>query len=84
MRCSVIMSAGLFALVALALGAGLTTEAQAGSFVTDPEPLQGSCGDYQCSPPEDCHSCPSDCGDCCGDHRCAPPEDCRSCPSDCC
>lgn len=43
----------------------------------------GSCGDYQCNPPEDCHSCPSDCGDCCGNNRCEPPEDGDSCPADC-
>jgi hypothetical protein len=46
-------------------------------------PAQASCGDYRCSPPEDCNSCPQDCGDCCGDRRCAPPEDCSSCPEDC-
>lgn len=47
------------------------------------EPLQGTCGDGQCQPPEDCRSCPQDCGGCCGDSRCDPPEDCRSCPQDC-
>lgn len=48
-------------------------------------PLQhdASCGDGRCSPPEDCNTCPSDCGSCCGDHHCRPPEDCHSCPSDC-
>lgn len=53
------------------------------SSVHDEEPMQGTCGDGQCQPPEDCHSCPRDCGDCCGDYRCEPPEDCRSCPQDC-
>lgn len=48
-----------------------------------PIPLQGNCGDGQCQPPEDCHSCPQDCGSCCGNNRCEPPEDCRSCPQDC-
>lgn len=47
-------------------------------------PLQDStCGDSRCSPPEDCNTCPQDCGSCCGDRHCAPPEDCRSCPADC-
>lgn len=51
---------------------------------TDAVPLQdASCGDGQCSPPEDCNTCPRDCGNCCGDRRCLPPEDCHSCPSDC-
>jgi hypothetical protein len=43
----------------------------------------GSCGDGACAPPEDCNSCPSDCGGCCGNHKCEPPEDCKSCPGDC-
>jgi hypothetical protein len=48
------------------------------------EPLQdASCGDGRCSPPEDCNTCPQDCGRCCGDYHCAPPEDCHSCPEDC-
>jgi hypothetical protein len=56
----------------------------AGAFAGEPVPLQGgTCGDGRCQPPDDCRSCPQDCGDCCGDGRCAPPEDCRSCPSDC-
>ena len=50
----------------------------------DADELQGgSCGDRSCDPPEDCHSCPQDCGDCCGNNRCEPPEDCNSCPQDC-
>lgn len=50
----------------------------------DAVPLQqSSCGDSRCSPPEDCNTCPEDCGRCCGDRRCAPPEDCHSCPADC-
>ena len=56
-------------------------ETAVGLGVDDAVPL--SCGDYRCDPPEDCHSCPSDCGDCCGNHRCEPPEDCNSCPQDC-
>lgn len=47
------------------------------------DPLQGTCGDGQCQPPEDCNTCPRDCGTCCGNTRCEPPEDCRSCPQDC-
>ena len=43
----------------------------------------GSCGDGKCSPPEDCSSCPQDCGSCCGNYHCEPPEDCHSCPQDC-
>jgi len=43
----------------------------------------GSCGDGRCQPPEDCNTCPSDCGTCCGNYRCEPPEDCNSCPQDC-
>ncbi|MFK7989701.1 MAG: hypothetical protein AB8I08_27025 [Sandaracinaceae bacterium] len=50
---------------------------------TDASPQQASCGDGRCQPPEDCDTCPSDCGSCCGDGRCAPPEDCNSCPTDC-
>ncbi|MBK8168958.1 MAG: hypothetical protein IPK60_01285 [Sandaracinaceae bacterium] len=44
---------------------------------------RGSCGDGQCAAPEDCNTCPRDCGQCCGDRRCAPPEDCNSCSRDC-
>jgi hypothetical protein len=52
--------------------------------VSGAEPLQDAvCGDGRCSPPEDCNTCPRDCGTCCGDRRCAPPEDCNSCPADC-
>ena len=43
----------------------------------------GACGDGKCNPPEDCNSCPQDCGTCCGNRRCDPPEDCHSCPQDC-
>ncbi|MEM9074309.1 MAG: hypothetical protein AAGE52_37795 [Myxococcota bacterium] len=45
------------------------------------EPL--SCGNGRCEPPEDCNTCPQDCGNCCGNYRCEPPEDCNSCPQDC-
>ncbi|HEY1954150.1 MAG TPA: hypothetical protein VGH28_01020 [Polyangiaceae bacterium] len=50
---------------------------------TEPTALHGACGDGQCSPPEDCNSCPQDCGSCCGNNHCEPPEDCHSCPHDC-
>ena len=51
----------------------------------DGDELQGgNCGNRACEPPEDCHSCPQDCGDCCGNRHCEPPEDCNSCPQDCC
>ena len=43
----------------------------------------GSCGNGKCEPPEDCNTCPQDCGQCCGNYKCEPPEDCRSCPQDC-
>lgn len=67
---------------ALALGFGMS-QAPAPS-IAPADPLQGgSCGDYRCQPPEDCRSCPQDCGDCCGNYRCEPPEDCNSCPQDC-
>jgi len=69
---------GLAALLA-ALGlviAAPTTRAAA------PAP-HGSCGDHKCAPPEDCNTCPQDCGTCCGNYRCDPPEDCHSCPQDC-
>ncbi len=46
-------------------------------------PLGATCGDGKCSPPEDCNTCPQDCGKCCGNYKCEPPEDCRSCPEDC-
>lgn len=64
----------------------LTDPGVAGPAVgSDADELQGgSCGDRQCQPPEDCHSCPQDCGSCCGNNRCEPPEDCNSCPQDCC
>lgn len=65
----------------LAFGFGM---AQAPAPAIEVEPLQGgSCGDYRCQPPEDCQTCPQDCGDCCGNYRCEPPEDCNSCPQDC-
>ncbi len=47
-------------------------------------PLDGArCGDGKCQPPEDCKTCPQDCGGCCGNQKCEPPEDCNSCPQDC-
>ena len=45
--------------------------------------LGAECGNGSCEAPEDCNTCPSDCGDCCGNHKCEPPEDCKSCPGDC-
>ena len=54
------------------------------AVAVDASPLQGgSCGDNRCQPPEDCNTCPQDCGTCCGNFRCEPPEDCNSCPQDC-
>ena len=48
------------------------------------DPLDGArCGDGKCTPPEDCNTCPQDCGKCCGDGKCNPPEDCNTCPQDC-
>jgi hypothetical protein len=46
-------------------------------------PLDARCGDGKCQPPEDCKTCPQDCGGCCGNQKCEPPEDCNSCPQDC-
>lgn len=81
------MIATFFA-AALAFGFGMSQAPAAASpaapiVAPAADELQGSCGDYQCQPPEDCHSCPQDCGDCCGNYRCEPPEDCNSCPQDC-
>jgi hypothetical protein len=79
--------------VGLVLGIGMTvtpadatpgTDAPTAPLTSDPVPLDESCGDGQCQPPEDCNSCPQDCGDCCGNGRCEPPEDCDSCSQDCC
>lgn len=82
---------GVLCLGALALGTSSVTgsvpseagRAEGEVTIDEAAPAQASCGDYRCSPPEDCNSCPQDCGDCCGDRRCAPPEDCNSCPEDC-
>jgi hypothetical protein len=75
--------------------AGFATTARASSSTFAPparatfsanaagDPVDARCGDYRCDPPEDCHTCPGDCGSCCGNYRCEPPEDCRSCPQDC-
>jgi len=65
------------------LAAVATLNDGAACGATDAEPMQASCGDGRCSAPEDCNSCPGDCGSCCGDGRCSPPEDARSCPRDC-
>jgi hypothetical protein len=79
-----------FAVIAAAQEPGqgdVASDVDGSSSWSDPgglEPLQnGACGDGQCQPPEDCHTCRQDCGDCCGNTRCEPPEDCRSCPQDC-
>jgi len=64
-----------FAAIGLAITAPSTQAA--------PAALHGSCGDGKCAPPEDCNSCPQDCGSCCGNYKCEPPEDCHSCPHDC-
>lgn len=74
--------ATLLSIVSLSSGA-LTASTEADAPSLDAAPMQNTCGDGQCQPPDDCHSCPQDCGSCCGDGRCAPPEDCRSCDRDC-
>jgi hypothetical protein len=66
-------------LVFLALGAA--TASKAATVVTPHG--GGNCGNGKCEPPEDCNTCPQDCGQCCGNYKCEPPEDCRSCPQDC-
>jgi hypothetical protein len=92
-RRSLLTLLAAFAAIVLSLGTGAATSGAEAHVLHDhashdlvldaPTPLQASCGNYRCEPPEDCRSCPSDCGDCCGNRRCEPPEDCRSCPSDC-
>jgi hypothetical protein len=57
--------------------------AEAPALETPAVPLEAKCGDGKCSPPEDCNTCPQDCGKCCGDGKCLPPEDCNTCPEDC-
>jgi len=66
-------------LVLLALGAATASKA---SPVVTPRG-GGNCGNGKCEPPEDCNTCPQDCGQCCGNFKCEPPEDCHSCPQDC-
>jgi hypothetical protein len=58
-------------------------ESPALALETPGVPLEAKCGDGKCSPPEDCNTCPQDCGKCCGDGKCLPPEDCNTCPQDC-
>ena len=85
------MLAALFFAV-LAFGFGMTqapSDASADTEQVSPELVEpgvaldadelqgGSCGDGQCQPPEDCNTCPQDCGQCCGNRRCEPPEDLR-------
>jgi len=66
----------------LALGAA--TSSKAAPTIESVTPRGGgSCGNGKCEPPEDCSTCPQDCGQCCGNRRCEPPEDCHSCPQDC-
>ncbi len=79
--------AAVLSIGAIALGASsglpLTTPSEA-LAPDEAVPMQrDTCGDGRCQPPDDCNSCPQDCGSCCGDNRCAPPEDCNSCPRDC-
>ncbi|HEY2367858.1 MAG TPA: hypothetical protein VGH87_15780 [Polyangiaceae bacterium] len=69
-------------LVLLALGAATASKA-APRFGSVTPRGGGNCGNGKCEPPEDCNSCPQDCGTCCGNYKCEPPEDCRSCPQDC-
>lgn len=86
-----IIFVGVFAVTLGLIGVDQPTAAAdspppiAQSAAEDPaEPMQQpSCGDGQCQPPEDCNTCPQDCGNCCGNNRCEPPEDCNSCPQDC-
>jgi len=77
-----------FFLSTLAFGVGMSQAPASdgpapADHVLEADALQGSCGDGSCSPPEDCNTCPQDCGQCCGNRRCEPPEDCNSCPQDC-
>ena len=46
---------------------------------------QTTCGDTLCMSPENCSSCPQDCGTCgvCGDGVCSANESCAFCPADC-
>ena len=70
-------------LVAFLLAIGFVVAGpKAEAAMTAPQ-AGGSCGDGKCSPPEDCNTCPQDCGQCCGNYKCEPPEDCHSCPQDC-
>ena len=84
--------AAVLSIGAIALGAGSglpgsTTTQRDELAPLEAQPLQrgDTCGDGRCQPPDDCNSCPQDCGECnrCGDYRCQPPEDCNSCPQDC-
>lgn len=83
--------AAVLSIGAIALGAssGLPiSHAQLDTLAPDEAaPMQrgDTCGDGRCQPPDDCNSCPQDCGECerCGDGRCQPPEDCDSCREDC-
>jgi hypothetical protein len=87
------MRQALLAVAALALvGSRLVPPASAAvpSAVPAPAPsagealpLDAKCGDGKCQPPEDCKTCPQDCGSCCGNGKCEPPEDCNTCPQDC-
>jgi len=80
-----------FFVALLGLGFGMTQATTAApvapshaAVAVDADELQGgNCGDNRCQPPEDCNSCPQDCGTCCGNYRCESPEDCNSCPQDC-
>ena len=56
--------------------------ARAASHVPGDYPCP-ACGDFACSPGEDCGGCPQDCSECCPNAQCAGEEDCQSCPLDC-
>jgi hypothetical protein len=77
---------------AICFAVGLAAGWWSGVSAADPRPAVAAtaipldaakCGDGRCSPPEDCNTCPQDCGKCCGNRKCEPPEDCNTCPEDC-
>lgn len=80
---SLALTLAALGLALAALGVGSLAHMPASAQSHDASPLQASCGNGRCEPPEDCRSCPRDCGECCGNNRCEPPEDCNSCPRDC-
>ena len=77
-----------------ACGDGTCSDGEAGTCALDCLPVDGSCGDTVCLPPENSTSCPSDCAfdpsdvstppDDCGDGTCDPAvENELSCAADC-